>query len=314
MLILKPLTTLLLTLAVSLSVQANFLKLEDFGANPGGLEASYFTPNIENPALVVLLHGCAQKGDELARQSGLLGLAKKHNFAVLLPQQGLTNNIKRCFNWYSPDDFTKDAGETLSIKNMVTHLKAQLGSNNIYIVGLSAGGAMTSGLLANYPELFTAGSVVAGIPFPCADGLITGISCMRNGPSQTNDELVALVKNIHPHQKSWPALSVWTGENDAIVSPLNSAMLAQQWASLLALERKPVISKKSGYTITRWYDSANQAQVELIAVSDLGHGIMVNPQVENGGETSDYVLASPISTLKHVINFWQLSSSTNHKK
>jgi len=307
MLILKPFTTLLLTLAVSLSVQADFLKLEKFGANPGDLEASYFTPNIENPALVVLLHGCAQKGGELARQSGLLGLAKKHNFAVLLPQQGLNNNIKRCFNWYSADDFTKDAGETLSIKNMVTHLKAQLGSKDVYIVGLSAGGAMTSGLLANYPSLFTAGSVVAGIPFSCADGLITGISCMRNGPSQTANELVALVNNINPTQTIWPKLSVWTGENDSIVNPLNSAMLAQQWASLSALERKPVISKKSGYTITRWYDSAKQAQVELIAVSDLGHGIMVNPQVKNGGVASDYVLASPISTVKHVINFWQLS-------
>ncbi len=307
MLILKPVVILLLTLAVSLSVQADFLKLEKFGENPGALEASYFTPNIEHPALVVLLHGCAQNGDELALHSGLFGLAKKHSFALLLPQQGLRNNIKRCFNWYSADDFTRDAGETLSIKNMITHSKKQLGSKDVYIIGLSGGGAMASSLLANYPSLFTAGLVVAGIPFPCADGLITGISCMRNGPSQTVDELVTLVKNINPQQKTWPKLSVWTGENDSIVNPLNSSMLAQQWANLSGLESKPYIDKKSGYSITRWQNSAKEAQVELIEVSELGHGIMVNPQVENGGEASDYVLASPISTVKHVINFWKLS-------
>ncbi|WP_114327742.1 extracellular catalytic domain type 1 short-chain-length polyhydroxyalkanoate depolymerase [Candidatus Colwellia aromaticivorans] len=310
---LKPLVILLLTIGVSLSAQADFLKLEKFGENPGDLEASYFTPNIENPALVVLLHGCAQQGDELALQSGLFGLAKKHNFALLLPQQGLSNNIKRCFNWYSADDFTRDLGETLSIKNMINRFKAKLGSEDVYIIGLSGGGAMASGMLANYPTLFTGGAVVAGIPFPCADGLITGISCMRNGPSQTADELATLVKNINPQQTNWPKLSVWTGENDSIVNPLNSSVFAQQWANLSTLENKPIINKKSGYTITRWQNSAKEARVELIEVSNLGHGIMVNPQVENGGEVSDYLLASPVSTVKHVIDFWQLSLSISHE-
>lgn len=305
--ILTSLVTLLLTLSVSLSSHANFKKLENFGANLGDLEASYFTPNTENPALVVLLHGCAQQGGELAINSGLLGLAKKHKFALLLPQQGLSNNIKRCFNWYSADDFTRDSGETDSIKNMISSLKTQLTSKHVYIIGLSAGGAMASGMLANYPELFTGGAVVAGIPFSCADGLITGISCMRNGPSQTSAELITHVKNLNPTQKIWPKLSVWTGVNDNIVNPLNSSMLAQQWANLSALKSKPIINQKSGYTITRWKNSAQEIGVELVEVNDLGHGIMVNPNIENGGKESDYLLASPVSTVKHVIDFWQLS-------
>jgi poly(hydroxyalkanoate) depolymerase family esterase len=290
-----------------LSSHANFKKLENFGANLGDLEASYFTPNTKNPALVVLLHGCAQQGGELAINSGLLGLAKKHKFALLLPQQGLSNNIKRCFNWYSADDFTRDSGETDSIKNMISSLKAQLASRHVYIIGLSAGGAMASGMLANYPALFTGGAVVAGIPFSCADGLITGISCMRNGPSQTPVELITHVKNLNPTQKIWPKLSVWTGVNDNIVNPLNSSMLAQQWANLSALKSKPIINQKSGYTITRWKNAAQEIRVELVEVNDLGHGIMVNPNIENGGKESDYLLASPVSTVKHVIDFWQLS-------
>lgn len=314
MTILKPLVTFLLTLAVSLSSQAAFLTLESFGENPGDLEASYFSPNSEKPPLVVLLHGCAQQGEELALLSGLFGLAKKHSFALLLPQQGLSNNIKRCFNWYSAGDFTRDSGESLSIKNMISHLKTQLGSEEVYIIGLSAGGAMASGMLANYPALFTGGAVVAGIPFPCADGLITGISCMRNGPSQTGDELVTLINKLNPQQSIWPKLSVWTGEKDNIVNPLNASMLAQQWANLSALESKSIINKKSGYTITRWKNSAKEVRVELVEVSNLGHGIMVNPQVENGGEESDYVLASPVSTVKHVVDFWQLSLIENHIK
>jgi len=304
--ILKQLLSALLTLSLSFSALANFTKLENFGANPGSLDASYFTSKKQSSALVVLLHGCAQHGEELAQQSGLLGLAKKHQFSLLLPQQGLTNNIKRCFNWYSDDDYTKDKGESLSIKNMIATLKEQLGSENVYILGLSGGGAMTSAMLVNYPDIFTAGAVVAGIPFPCADGLITGISCMRNGPSQTVDELVSLAKKLNPKQKTWPKLSVWTGAADDIVSPLNSKSLAKQWAKLSGITNNPNVFKKSGYTLTQWQNEDKTSYVELVEVTELGHGIMVNPKVENGGEVSDYLLASPVSTAKHVIKFWQL--------
>jgi len=290
---------------------AAFFELKDFGQNPGDLKASYYLPkmndsNNSSPALVVLLHGCAQQAETLARQSGFLGLAKQHNFALLLPQQGLMNNIKHCFNWYSADDYSKDKGETLSIKNMIITLKQKFNSEDVFIIGLSAGGAMASSLMVNYPKLFTAGAVVAGIPFPCADGLITGISCMKNGPSQTTDELVTLIKKINPKQTVWPKLSVWTGANDSIVNPLNSSMYAQQWAQLSKLEAKPIVENKSGYTITRWQNSVKEVQVELIEVMMRDHGIMVNPKVENGGEVSDYLLASPMSTAKNVIEFWQL--------
>lgn len=316
MLIIKLLKTLLLAIMLILLSHNSFatttiIKLKNFGANPGDLKASYYLPernesNSKNPTLVVLLHGCAEQGTKLAQQSGLLGLAKKHGFTLLLPQQDITNNIKRCFNWYSSDDFSKDKGESLSIKNMIITMQEQLNTESVYIIGLSAGGAMASSMLVNYPDLFTAGAVVAGIPFPCADGLITGISCMKNGPSQTTGELVTLTHKLNPKRMTWPKLSVWTGTNDSIVNPLNSSMLAQQWAQLSTLVTKPIVENRSGYTITRWLNAASEVQIELVEVSELDHGIMVNPNAENGGEVSDYLLASPVSTAKHVIDFWQL--------
>lgn len=285
---------------------AQITKLSSFGDNPGELSASFYAPNTNNPAIVVLLHGCDQQGEELAQQSGLLALAQQHNFALLLPQQSSSNNIKRCFNWYSAADYAKNKGESLSIKNMILLLKKQLASSQVYIIGLSGGGAMTSSMMIHYPEIFTAGAVVAGIPFPCADGLITAISCMKNGPSQTSSELVSLAKKLNPKQANWPKLSVWTGANDPIVNPLNSSSLAQQWAQLSQFDNPPVVTNKLGYTLTRWQDSQKEVQVELIEVAKLSHGIMVNPTVKNGGEVSDYLLASPVSTAKHLVDFWNL--------
>jgi len=312
--ILKQFLTSFLAVSLSFSAFANFTELQNFGANPGSLDASYFSPQPQSSALVVLLHGCAQNGEQLAQQSGLIGLAKKHKFALLVPQQGLGNNIKRCFNWYSEDDYRKDNGESLSLKNMITRVKQQLASENVYILGLSAGGAMASSMLVNYPELFTAGAVVAGIPYPCADGLITAISCMKNGPSQTSDELKTLVNELYSppssqanaKQNHWPRLSVWTGENDGIVHPSNATILAQQWTKLMHVNTEAKHKKLAGYQISQWQNDLKQVQVELVQVANVGHGIMVNPSEENGGEATDYLLAAPISTAKHVVKFWKL--------
>lgn len=304
--ILKQFITPLFFLSFSFSALANFTALTEFGANPGSLSASYYSPAQPSSALVVLLHGCVQNGEQLARKSGLLALAKKHNFALLVPQQSEKNNIKRCFNWYSSDDFTKGEGESLSLKNMIAGLQLKLASDNVYIIGLSGGGAMASIMLANYPELFTAGAVVAGIPFPCADGLITGISCMKNGPSQTASELAVQIKKLHPKQTVWPKLSIWTGMEDKIVNPVNAQIFAQQWVALLALSRKPLIANHATYKITSWQDAEQHTQVELVEVSGQGHGIMVNPNTALGGEVADYLLAAPISTAMHLVNFWQL--------
>jgi poly(hydroxyalkanoate) depolymerase family esterase len=309
--ILKYLISLLVSLILVFSQYsyAQFLELKDFADNPGNLAASYFSPDSDDPSIVVLLHGCAQEGEAFAVQSGLFGLAKKHGFALLIPQQSSDNNIKRCFNWYSSNDYTKDFGENLSIKNMIVRLKKQLGSERVYILGLSAGGAMASNLLVNYPELFNAGAIVAGIPFPCADGLITAISCMKNGPSQTAGDLAMRAKKSSPKQKNWPKLSVWSGGNDEIVNPLNATTLAQYWATLSGITLNPHTKNNKGYTVKSWENESKITQVELIIVDDLGHGIMVNPKEINGGIIADYLLLSPISSTKHIIDFWQLSSN-----
>ncbi|MCJ8297276.1 MAG: PHB depolymerase family esterase [Colwellia sp.] len=181
------------TLAISQTL-ANFQPLNSFGDNPGELTASYLSPSKQAKSLVVLLHGCVQKGETLAKQSGFVALAKQYNFTLLLPQQSQKNNVKSCFNWFSEQDSAKDQGEVLSIKNMISAVKTQAGIEQVYIAGLSAGGAMTSALLTHYPDLFSAGAVIAGLPYPCANDLAKAISCMRNGPSQSAIELVSIAK------------------------------------------------------------------------------------------------------------------------
>lgn len=302
--------TLLLTLCSALYLnaqyaQADFKKLTNFGENPGELTASYYVKNKTSDNMVVLLHGCVQSGEMLAQQSGFLGLAESHNFTLLVPQQSESNNIKTCFNWFSPQDTEKDKGESLSLKNMINQVKNQVKAKNVYITGLSAGGAMASIMLVNYPELFISGAIIAGIPYPCADNLIKAISCMRSGPSQTASEFTQLVNAINKTQQHWPTLSIWTGKADKVVNPLNSAILARHWAMLSQANSVPVIEREDGYQITRW-NKENNTLVELIEIETMGHGLPVDPEKNNGGSEAPFVLKAPISAAISIINFWNL--------
>lgn len=304
--------TLLCVLLTFFSQQAfaQFKALTHFGSNPGELTASYFATNQQNSDLVILLHGCAQSGEALAEQSGLVGLAQAHHFSLLVPQQHQRNNIKSCFNWFSPQDTDKNSGETLSLINMINTTKQQLSSEKVYILGLSAGGAMVSSLLVHYPELFEAGAVVAGIPYPCANNLIKAISCMRSGPSQSTTALLNEIRAINPHKSPWPKLSVWTGKEDSIVHPLNAERLANSWAQLAVPNTQGEKTQHTGYQITQWRTAQNRPYVELIELNNIDHGMSVNSQQKNGGKSGDFLLEAPISAAINIIKFWQLNKES----
>ena len=277
-----------------------------FGLNPGELSASYFQGAKDNKNLIVLLHGCAQQGQVLAQQSGLMALADKKQFSLLIPQQSQDNNIQGCFNWFSSQDIEQNQGESLSIKNMITSVNADHHFNKIYIIGLSAGGAMASSMLVNYPQLFTAGAIIAGIPYPCAHNLTTAIACMRSGPSQDPEQLTQLVHQINNSTNHWPTLSIWTGSQDTVVNPKNSQQLAIHWAELTQSSKQPIISEHPGYKVSQWQGQNKQVNVELIEIENMGHGIAVAPQKIDGGSEAPFVINTPISTVLYLLEAWEI--------
>lgn len=52
---------------------------------------------------------------------------------------------------------------------MAAHAASAYGADpaRTFVTGLSAGGAMTSVMLAAYPDVFAAGAVIAGLPYDC---------------------------------------------------------------------------------------------------------------------------------------------------
>src|SRR6476659_9575305 len=136
-----------------------------FGTNPGALRMFVHVPRNppKAPALVVALHGCTQTAGTYDHGSGWSALADDFGFAVLFPEQQRANNPNNCFNWFLTSDTRRHQGEAHSIHQMIEHMVSDRGVDRrrIFIVGLSAGGAMAAAMLANYPEVFTGGAIIA---------------------------------------------------------------------------------------------------------------------------------------------------------
>ncbi|WP_349294054.1 PHB depolymerase family esterase [Rhizobium sp. AN80A] len=127
---------------------STFATTSKFDSNPGGLLMKSFAPAglLPKSPLVVVLHGCRQTPESFDAASGFTRLARARGFVVLFPEQTTRNNPQRCFNWFRPSAVAHDRGELMSIKQMIEHAcqKHRIDRSRIFIVGLSAGGAMAA--------------------------------------------------------------------------------------------------------------------------------------------------------------------------
>lgn len=288
-------------------------ELRHFGANPGGLRMfAYRPPRMAAGApLVVVLHGCGQDAATFAGNAGWIAWARQEGTPLLLPEQVIGNNRQRCFHWYRPGD-VRGAGESLSIRQMIREAVKRFGCDRrrIFIVGLSAGGAMSGALLAAYPTLFAGGAIVAGMPVGAASGSLMALHRMhRADPLGSRGALVAAVQAASPIRKGcrFPRISVWQGGADRTVDPANAELLAAQWSG--AHGKGPPPSSESepvpGVRRRAW-GSRSRDRVEVWTLDRLAHGYPIHA-ARDGGRPGPWVLEAGISATRHIVEFWGLA-------
>ncbi len=241
----------------------------EFGANPGALRMFSFVPdNLAKPSpLVVVLHGCTQTADGYDAGAGWSTLADRYGFALLMPQQQPANNANTCFNWFLPEDTARGHGEPASIRHMIEHMAhgAGIDRRRIFITGLSAGGAMTSVMLATYPEIFAGGAIIAGLPYGIAGNVQEALKGMFQPSSRPASELGDLVRHASKHKGPWPKLSVWHGSADRTVNPANGDDVVKQWLDVHRLPTAPMSqSTVDGYPRQVWWNADGETVIEVL--------------------------------------------------
>jgi poly(hydroxyalkanoate) depolymerase family esterase len=286
----------------------------DFGSNPGGLRMFSFVPeNLQpTPALVVVLHGCGQTAAAYDLGAGWSTLARHYGFALLMPQQAPLNNANGCFNWFNPEDTARDSGEACSIRQMIARMVGdhRIDQGRIFVTGLSAGGAMTTVMLATYPEIFEGGAIIAGLPFGVATNVREALSGMFQSPPRPARELGDLVRNASNHKGPWPKLSVWHGSADRTVNPANADEIVKQWLDVHGLPSAPMSEADvDGYPRQVWWNADGETIVESYTITDMAHGtpLGVGDNDEKYGAQGAFLIEAGISSSYHIANFFGLT-------
>lgn len=287
--------------------------LHKFGTDPGSLRADTYIPENfqKNGPLVVVLHGSTQSAESYNNGSGWSKLADECGVALLFPGQRRSNNAIGGFNWFKAGDSHRGGGEPLSIRQMIGKVieEQAIDPSRVFITGLSSGGAMTSVMLATYPEVFAGGAIIAGLPYRSARTLMQAIFRMKGygGPSDRKlDALVRGASNVNGH---WPTISVWHGGRDNTVDSSNADSIVRQWQKIHKVEGPPTrVEQVDGFPRRVWCDAAGRAVIEEFIIGRMGHGTPIKAGGNEGlGEEDRYMLEVGISSTRHIAGFWGLT-------
>ena len=218
--------------------------------------------------LVVMLHGCTQNPDDFAVGTGMNALAEEFGFLVLYPEQDGRANRSHCWNWFEPGHQARDAGEPGILAGMTRQVMREYDAepSQVFVAGMSAGGAMAAVLGAEYPELFAAIGVHSGLPAGSARDMITGLQAMKKpGRARSLREAVPVI--------------VFHGDADHVVDPGNGEAVLKQFvgphAGLRAtpLHASETQSSQGGRRATHrtWRDEEGRAMAEHWIVHGAGH-------------------------------------------
>lgn len=269
-------------------------------------------PAAECP-LVVALHGCTQTAGDYDNGSGWSQLADQQGFAVLYPEQQRTNNPNLCFNWFAPDDIRRGSGEALSIRQMVETIIAREGLDRtrVFVTGLSAGGAMTSVMLATYPEVFAGGGIIAGLAYGVATTIPEAFDRMRGLGMPSDTALRSLLRQASGNSGHWPRISVWQGTADHTVTPVNAQAIVAQWQGIHGLDGvTPQVTTAQGQSRRVWRDRRGRELIEEYSIAGMGHGVPLDTRGQHHyGEAAPYMLEAGISSTLQIARFWGIADA-----
>ena len=308
-----------------------------FGDNPGELAMYLHRPAAfqEGLPLVVALHGCTQTASDFDNETGLVALAEETPFLLVLAEQSEANMARRCFRWYDTDDNRPGIGESASILAMIDTAIDLEGADpeRVYVLGLSAGGAMTAVLLANYPNRFAGGAIFAGLPYGCnrpvgpfdvywnwlhfnpfaIDGADASYACGIVGFSPTDrdpeDWARYVLENVDRVPGQWPLLSIWQGTADTTVDPDNLRELTEQWTAVQGIDATADERQTVGDAVREVYhDDAGNPRVETWALDDLEHAVPIDADGDPDacGLEADYIVNANVCAVRRIAEFWQL--------
>jgi poly(hydroxyalkanoate) depolymerase family esterase len=215
--------------------------------------------------VVTMLHGCTQNPDDFAAGTRMNELAEAQTFLVVYPHQPQSANMNKCWNWFEPQNQSREGGEASLLAGLVGQVVEDFAADasRVYVAGLSAGGAAAAILAQTHPDVFAAVGVHSGLACGAARDMPSAFAAMAGGATLPARGAGATVPTI-----------VFHGDADRTVHRVNAEQVVAQAradSSLTEVEMRGQTPDGMAYTRTMRLDAANREVVEQWVLHGAGH-------------------------------------------
>ncbi|MES2356639.1 MAG: alpha/beta fold hydrolase [Pseudomonadota bacterium] len=229
--------------------------------------------SISNPApLLVMLHGCGQDAASFAACTRVAAIARAERCVVLLPEQSSHANPHRCWNWFRAE--ARASTETMLLMTIIDYVCSRqlVRLDQIYALGISAGGTMALMLALRFPERFAAVGTHSGAAPHSARNVLQAAQTMRGHRDPDTEKL-----RLELAGRPLPPLIVLHGNADHVVAFDNGVASTALWLDLYPGNpptpgdvRNIQRGARRSYTIVDW-KRGRRPYVRLVNIAGLGH-------------------------------------------
>jgi poly(hydroxyalkanoate) depolymerase family esterase len=236
--------------------------------------------------LVVMLHGCTQSPNDIAAGTQINVLAEENIFLVAYPAQSQGANMNKCWNWFKASDQQRGRGEPSLVAGITRQVidEYNVANGRVYVVGMSAGGAMAAIMAEAYPDLYAAVGIHSGLAPGAAHDMPSAFAAMHQGGPAIPRRDVPTATATGESARIVPAI-VFHGDRDKTVHPRNADHLLEHYcpAKLTGSQEEASGSTPRGtvrqgqvagghaYTRATYRDAGGRAIAERWTVHGLGH-------------------------------------------
>ena len=217
-----------------------------------------------------MLHGCKQDPDDFATGTNMNAIAELNGMLVAYPRQSYSANPSSCWNWFDRGHQERGAGEPAIISGITRAVMSEfrLEPHQVFVAGLSAGGAMAAVMGETYPELYAGVGIHSGIAYRAATDLISAFSAMRGAAAVPDEPRGGCETN--PRLRT----IVFQGSADQTVAPSNATRIVAAATGDLCSDRDVMFGQTASgrsYTRTVVSNVDGTVMLEYWLVDGTGH-------------------------------------------
>lgn len=278
-----------------------------------GVQVHYYLPKVTGAvgpiklsknALMINLHGCAQKAEDLKKDGNWENTADDFNMIVALPKVPNGGVISGCWDYYGADHTTTNrhnAAVIKLVKAMLGKAEFNIDPGQVYLSGLSSGGGETMVLGCMVPEMFAGLGINAGP----STGSTSGEISRPKTSMQTSLEVCKKLGKEKADFFKTQLTSIIYGNNDFIVSTIfdtNNAeimRLIYEASNKSSFDTTKLEGASTAGTGTLWSDALGP-RVSLIMNTNLGH----NWPAGQGGNGGSFINKKSINYPDYLAKFF----------